>query len=142
MIAFTEKFGKVEILTRTGNSLKVELESGEVKTLMPMFIKFKDENGNEIVDFSQIEENIITKENANENDVVIFIESLIHIYGYQLMKLNHKRFANISTLKSTDERKQIIIDYYTKFLESKIVKIKNEQDFELDNIFNYMFRYY
>lgn len=66
MKAFTEKFGKVEILGRTGNSLKVELESGEVKTLMPMFIKFKDENGNEITDFSQIEEVVIINTSSSK----------------------------------------------------------------------------
>ena len=66
MKAFTEKFGKVEILTRTGNSLKVELESGEVKTLMPMFIKFKDENGNEITDFSKIEEVVIVNTSSSK----------------------------------------------------------------------------
>jgi hypothetical protein len=58
MKANTEKFGQVEIIEKTSNALVVQLANGEKKTLMTLFIKFYDENGNIITDFSSVKNQI------------------------------------------------------------------------------------
>lgn len=56
MKAFTQKFGQVEILEKTDSVVVIKTETGENKRLMPKFIKFYDENGNEITDFSNVKD--------------------------------------------------------------------------------------
>ena len=56
MKAFTSKFGEVQVIEKTETTIKVQLEDGTIKSLMPKFIKLNDANGNEITDFSAVKE--------------------------------------------------------------------------------------
>lgn len=58
MKAFTQKFGEVEIIEKSDLKVIVKTDNGETKSLMPKFIKFFNEEGNEITDFSSIKESV------------------------------------------------------------------------------------
>ena|SRR5690554_2677379 len=63
MKAITKKFGTVEILEKTDVIVRVKLEDGKEKSLMPKFIKFFNEDGSEITDFSNVKNAIKIPEN-------------------------------------------------------------------------------
>lgn len=57
MKAFTKKFGQLEIIEKTDLMvLVVKTQSGEIKRLATAFIKFYNEDGSEITDFSNVKD--------------------------------------------------------------------------------------
>lgn len=89
----TERFGIVEVIERTDNSLIVRTSTGDVKTLMTAFIKFYDMDGCQVTDFSNIKMRInftttrgasavekkdsyirrMVSENSNRNEVLNYM---------------------------------------------------------------------
>ena len=59
MEANNPRFGKVTISSKTATGLNIITESGENKTVMIGFVKFYDNDGIEITDFSEVKDEMI-----------------------------------------------------------------------------------
>ena len=52
------RFGQVTITSKTSTGLNIITEAGEAKTVMMGFVKFYDNDGVEITDFSEVENEV------------------------------------------------------------------------------------
>ena len=62
MKANNNRFGKVEIISKTKTGISFRTETGETKTVMMGFVKFYDNDGVEITDFSEVENEVIVND--------------------------------------------------------------------------------